>query len=78
MVTITIRDLDAAVIEKLKAHAAAHGRSLEAELRAVLAREAERATRAELQTAADRIARTGTRPVARSDGTDLVHQDRER
>jgi len=78
MVTITIRHLDAAVIEKLKAHAAEHGRSLEAELRAVLAREAERATRAELQTATERIARAGTRPVAQSDGPDLVREDRER
>ena len=78
MVTITIRHLDEAVIEKLKAQAAAHGRSLEAELRAVLAREAERATRAELQATPDRIARAGTRPVAQSDSTDLVREDRER
>ena len=78
MVTITIRNLDEAVIEKLKAHAAEHGRSLEAELRAVLAREAERATRAELQATPDRIARAGTRPVAQSDSTDLVREDRER
>ena len=78
MVTITIRNLDEAVIEKLKAHAAEHGRSLEAELRAVLAREAERATRAKLRTATERIARAGTCPVAQSDSTDLVREDRER
>jgi plasmid stability protein len=78
MVTITIRNLDAAAIEKLKARAAEHGHSLEAELRAVLAREAERATRAELRATADRIARAGIRPVARSESTDLVREDRER
>jgi plasmid stability protein len=78
MVTITIRHLDEAVVEKLKTHAAEHERSLEAELRAILAREAERATRAELRAVADRIARAGTRPVAQSDSTDLVREDRER
>ena len=78
MVTITIRHFDEAVIERLKAHAAEHGRSLEAELRAVLAREAEGATRAELQATAARIARAGTCPVAQSDNTDLVREDRDR
>lgn len=78
MVTITIRHRDELVVEKPKARGIAHERSLAAAPRAVLAREAERATRTGLRAAADHLARAGTRPGARSDGTDLVREDRER
>jgi plasmid stability protein len=78
MVTSRIRNLDAAVVEKLKAHAVEHERSLEAAPRAILAREAERATGAEVRVTAKLLARAGTRPGARSDSTARVREDRGR
>ncbi|MFP4126904.1 MAG: hypothetical protein ACLFU0_09700, partial [Alphaproteobacteria bacterium] len=57
-------------------HAAEHGRSLEAELRAVLTRETERATRAELRAVTEGITRAGTPPGDQSDSTDLARGSR--
>lgn len=36
MAEVLVRDLDALVVEKLKARAAANGRSLQAELKAII------------------------------------------
>jgi plasmid stability protein len=47
MAEILIRDLDASVVEKLKARAAANGRSLQAELKAIPEAQARQVTKAE-------------------------------
>jgi plasmid stability protein len=61
MAAVSIRDLDDSVREKLRRRAARHGRSMEAEMRAILtAAVAEEAPRASLFTVlADRLAQLG-------------------
>ena len=72
-----IRDLDAAVIEKLTARAATNRRSLQAELKAILEAQVQQVTRAEARALADSIRqRLGTRPQTAS-GT-LQAEDRAR
>ncbi len=56
MANLTIRNLDDEVVEKLKARAKAHHRSLEAELRTLLSDAAARPSRDEFVKIADRIA----------------------
>jgi antitoxin FitA len=63
MAEVLVRDLDASVVEKLKARAAANGRSLQAELKAVLEAQARRVTKVEARMLAARIRRRiGARP----------------
>jgi antitoxin FitA len=77
MAEVLVRDLDASVVEKLKARAAANGRSLQAELKAILEAQARQVTKAEARVLAARIRRRiGIRPQADS-GT-LQAEDRER
>lgn len=65
MAEVLVRDLDAAVVERLKARAAANGRSLQAELKAILEAQARQVTRAEARALAARIQRRiGMRPQA--------------
>ena len=45
MAQVLVRDLDPAIVEKLKARAADHGRSLQAELKAILEAQAVRQPR---------------------------------
>jgi plasmid stability protein len=61
MAAVSIRDLDDTVRERLRLRAARHGRSMEAEMRAILtAAAAEEAPRAGLFTVlADRLAQLG-------------------
>ena len=78
---VLIRDLDSVVLDKLKARARRNGRSLEAELRLILARAAEGgwpervdwgAVRAEVERVRARFAgRTF------SDSTELIREDRD-
>lgn len=56
MATVTIRRLDPAVVEALKARARAHGRSLEAELRLILARVAFPPSPEQMAALADQLA----------------------
>jgi plasmid stability protein len=77
MAQVPIRDLDAAVVEKLKARAAANGRSLQAELKAILEAHARQATKAEARALAARIRRRiAARP--QTDSGRLQAEDRER
>jgi antitoxin FitA len=79
MANLTIRNLDDAVVEALKARAKQHNRSLEAEVRQILADEAERKRRLEERVArADRIAAMTPKGVKQTDSTDLIREDRER
>ena len=50
MAQVLVRDLDPAIVEKLKARAADHGRSLQAELKAILEAQASQVTKAEACT----------------------------
>jgi plasmid stability protein len=74
---ITIRNLDDAVIEKLKVRARDHERSLEAEIRALLAAAAERPSRKSFIETARRIAAM-TPDVPQSDSTEIIREERDR
>lgn len=78
MASVTIRNLDDAVVKTLKAQAKAHNRSLEAELRQVLAEiAAKRKSRLELLAEADRIAAMTPKDVPQTDSTELIRRDRD-
>ena len=77
MAEVLVRDLDASVVEKLKARAAANGRSLQAELKAILEAQAKQVTKAEARALAAGIRqRIGARP--QTDSGVLQAEDRER
>jgi antitoxin FitA len=77
MAEVLVRDLDASVVEKLKARAAANGRSLQAELKSILEEQARQVTKAEARALAARIRRRiATRP--QTDSGVLQAEDRDR
>ena len=55
MAQVLVCDLDTSVVEKLKVRAADHGRSLQAELKAILEAQARQVTKAEAHALAARI-----------------------
>ncbi len=77
MATVTIRNLDDAVVERLKYKAKQNGRSLEAEVRELLKQAADRKTTEELLAIADRIAAM-TPDVPQTDSAELLREDRDR
>ncbi len=77
MANLTIRNLDDAIVEKLKAKAKDNGRSLEAELRVLLTEVAERLSAEELRARAKRIAAM-TPDVPQTDSVKLLREDRDR
>ncbi len=77
MANLTIRNLDDEVVNILKRRAKRNNRSLEAELREVLARVAEGATPASLRIEAARIAAMTT-DVPQTDSAKLIREDRDR
>lgn len=77
MANLTIRNLDDEVVEKLKARAKAHHRSLEAELRVLLSDAAVgRQAREDFLALADRIAAM-TPKTYQADSTLLIREDRD-
>ncbi|MDQ3972881.1 MAG: hypothetical protein M3276_00775 [Actinomycetota bacterium] len=76
MARVLVRDLPDDVVERLKAKAAAEGRSLEGHLRVVL-EDASRLGRAEFVALADAIAET-TREHPQTDSVELVRAARDR
>jgi plasmid stability protein len=76
MAQVLVRNLDDSIVAALKARAAAHGRSLEQELRLVLA-EAARPMRQEVRKIAASIRALTRRPLA-ADLEALIREDRER
>jgi plasmid stability protein len=77
MAQVLIRDLDDSVVEKLKRQAADHGRSLQAELKAILEEQAQQAGKAEARALAARIRhRIASRP--QTDSGILQAEDRQR
>lgn len=77
MATLTIRNLDDAVVEKLKQRAKANNRSLEAEVRAALERSAARPDLEAFRREAERIAAM-TPDVPQTDSVELIREDRDR
>lgn len=77
MATLTIRNLDDAVVDRLKTRARNNLRSLEAELRTLLIRAAERPTGEEAIALADRIAAMTPEGVEQTDSTRLIREDRD-
>ena len=78
MATLTIRNLDDQVVERLKHTAKQHGRSLEAEVRELLKQAADRKTPAELLAIADRIAAMTPKGVQQTDSTQIIREFRDR
>jgi antitoxin FitA len=78
MPVITVRDLEDDVINTLKARAREHDRSLEAEIREILRREAgsRRVSVEELLTLVDKIAAL-TPDVAQTDSADILRELRD-
>ena len=76
MANLTIRNLDDAVVERLKARAKAHNRSLEAEVRTILEITARTADREAFIREARRIAAM-TPNVPQTDSTLLIREDRD-
>lgn len=74
MASLTIRNLDDRVIATLKYQAKANNRSLEAEVREILKRDA---ARTDLIARAERIAAM-TPDVPQTDSTTLIREDRDR
>jgi plasmid stability protein len=77
MATLTIRNLDDAVVENLKARAKANQRSLEAEVRAILASTPRKLSREEALAAFDRIAAMTPKGVKQTDSVELIREGRE-
>jgi antitoxin FitA len=77
MASLTIRNLDDDVVDRLKARAEANKRSLEAELRDVLTSIARQRTAFELRDYAERIAAM-TPKRKQTDSTALLRRDRRR
>jgi plasmid stability protein len=74
---VTVRELDDTVIERLKARAAGNNRSLEAELRDILARAARQVDVATARAAAEAMARRlAGRP--NSDSGEILAEERAR
>lgn len=78
MASVTIRNLDDGVVERLKSKAKDNGRSLEAELREILSTVARRASTKELLAEADRIAAMTPKDRPQTDSTILIREDRDR
>lgn len=78
MATVTIRNLDDAVVKRLKYQAKQNGRSLEAEVRELLKQAADRKTIEELLAVADRIAAMTPTDRPQTDSVELLREDRWR
>jgi antitoxin FitA len=77
MASVLVRDLDPAVVDRLKARAEENGRSLQKELKAVLEQAATQASWAEARADIERVRK---RFAGRqfSDSTELVREERDR
>ena len=80
MANLTIRNLENAIVEKLKAQAKQHNRSLEAEVRQILTEQtgARPWRGAELVARAERIKAMTPKDVPQTDSTLLIREDRDR
>ena len=76
MAQILVRDLDIALVDRLKGQAQLHGRSLQGEVKAIL-ETSTRLSPAEAREIADRW-RLRLAGRMQSDSADLIREDRER
>jgi plasmid stability protein len=76
MTNLTIRNVDAAQVERLRQRAARNNRSLEAELRQLITDAAARPTTEELVALADKVAAM-TPDVPQTDSTEIIRQMRD-
>jgi antitoxin FitA len=77
MAQVLVRDLDSATVQRLKERARQHGRSLQAEVKAILEQAISTYTMEEALAVAQRWQRR-TAGRKQSDSADLLRQDRER
>ena len=78
MATLTVRNLDDAIMAKLKARAKINNRSMEAEVRQILGLAATGPTTETLIARADTIAAMTPDHAPQTDSVDLLRKDRER
>ena len=78
MANITVRNLDDELVMQLKQRARSHNRSLEAEVRHILAAAANPHRWMDLRELADRIAAMTPRGQTQSDSSELLREDRDR
>ncbi|MBT7956535.1 MAG: hypothetical protein HN731_15190 [Rhodospirillaceae bacterium] len=78
MSTLTIRNVEEKVVEKLKARAKANERSLEAEVRHILANSSDRLTGQDAIDLVNRIAAMTPKGVKQTDSTEMLREDRNR
>ena len=77
MATVTIRNLDDDVVERLKGRAKVNNRSLEAEIREILALESQKPSLSEFRLIAERIAAM-TPDVPQTDSAMIIREFRDR
>ncbi|MGD9894378.1 MAG: Arc family DNA-binding protein [Dehalococcoidia bacterium] len=77
MAQILVRNLEPEVVERLKQRAQSHGRSLQAEVAAILREESQKKSMEEARAEAERI-RRGFGGRRFSDSAELIREDRER
>ncbi len=78
MGTLTVRNMDDHVIEKLKKQAKANHRSLEGEVRHLLTQQFDRLTRIAAVRERSRQLISLTTDLAQTDSVDLLREDRDR
>jgi len=77
MPSVLVRNLDPKTIDRLKVHAAEHGRSVQAEAKAIIEKSVNAYTMAEFRRVAGRM-RKKLRGRKHSDSTELIREDRRR
>jgi plasmid stability protein len=77
MANLTIRNIEDDVVERLKEKARQNGRSLEAEIRAVLRDESRRLTGREARAIAEHIAGMAPKGVKQTDSTEIIRKFRD-
>jgi antitoxin FitA len=77
MAQLLVRDLDAAVVDRLKQRATRHGRSLQKEVKAILEAAVGQCSIEDARAAAERIHQKLAGKVF-SDSADLIREDRDR
>jgi antitoxin FitA len=78
MATLTIRNLDETVVKQLKERAKDNERSLEAEIRVLLAEAAQRPSRKKLLELAQKISAMTPEGVKQTDSTQIIREFRDR
>ena len=80
MPQVLVRNIDEAVLERLKARAASHGRSLQAELKMILEESARARPQISFQEFLDRTQhlREKTAELTQTDSAELLREGRER